>query len=47
LHVVRDLVVNVVRALVVDVMEDVAIEEAAGGLLETRAELISVPSLEL
>eukprot|EP00193_Tetraselmis_chui_P000586 CAMPEP_0177753362 /NCGR_PEP_ID=MMETSP0491_2-20121128/1419_1 /TAXON_ID=63592 /ORGANISM="Tetraselmis chuii, Strain PLY429" /LENGTH=70 /DNA_ID=CAMNT_0019268641 /DNA_START=180 /DNA_END=391 /DNA_ORIENTATION=+ len=30
----------------VDVVEDVAIEEAAAGLLETLAEFISMPSLE-
>jgi hypothetical protein len=40
------LVVIVVRGLVVDMVEDVAIEEAAGGLLKTMAELTSMPSHE-
>jgi hypothetical protein len=44
--VVKDHVRNVVRDLVVDVAEDVAIE-AARGLPETLAALISTPSLEL
>jgi hypothetical protein len=49
LNVVKDPVMNVARDLVVDVVvKDVAIEEAAGGLLEPLAELISsMPSLEL
>jgi hypothetical protein len=40
LSVARDPVVNVERGLVVDVVEDMAIEEAA-------AELTSIPSYEL
>jgi hypothetical protein len=39
-----------VKALVVDVVEAVAIEEAAGGLLQTLAELtwlLQTPSFEL
>jgi hypothetical protein len=47
LNVVKDVVVNVMRGLIVDVVEDVAIEDAAGGLLKPLAELISMPSLGL
>jgi hypothetical protein len=39
--------VNVVKKLVVDVVVDVAVEEAADGLLQTMAESTSTPSLKL
>jgi hypothetical protein len=40
---VRDLVVNVVRGLIVDVVEDAATEESAGGLIEILPKLIAMP----
>jgi hypothetical protein len=44
---VKDPVVSVERGLVVDVVKDAAVEEAAGGFLETLTKLTSSPSVEL